>query len=195
MTDGRATRPLAGGLALLERAIGYTLGNLRLVPQAALRYRTPCPEWDVGALLAHLHDSFAALQEAIDPGGIGLRPVADHAGRPADLVAELRGQASRLLGAWTVADDDLAAVGGCPVPASIVTSVGAIEIAAHGWDVGRACGNDRSIPPGLAGELLALAPLFVTSTDRPDRFAAPVPVPPDARPGDRLVAFLGRDPG
>jgi len=189
------TEPLAGGVALLERAIGYTLGNLHLVTWPALRRRTPWLEWDLGGLLAHMNDSLAALQEAVDPGGIGLSPIADHRGQSADLVAELRGRACRLLGAWTVTDHDRASVAGCPVPAIVVTSVGAIEVAVHGWDVGQACGHNLSIPAGLAGELLALAPLFVTGTDRPGRFAAPVPVPPDASPGDRLVAFLGREPG
>jgi uncharacterized protein (TIGR03086 family) len=75
-----------------------------------------------------------------------------------------------------------------------VTSVGAVEIAVHGWDVAQACGHPRPIPPQLAKELLRLAPLLVTDADRPGRFAAPVAVPAHASPGDRLVAFLGRDP-
>jgi hypothetical protein len=40
--------------------------------------------------------------------------------------------------------------------------------------------------------MLALSPLLVTS--RAGLFAPPVEVPPQAGPGDRLVAYLGRHP-
>jgi hypothetical protein len=69
-----------------------------------------------------------------------------------------------------------------------------VEVAVHGWDVARACGVDRPIPPALAGELLELCPLLVDDADRPGRFGPPADPSRWARPGDRLVAFLGRCP-
>lgn len=98
-----ATAPLIGGLGLLERAVGYTLGSLRLVTPAAMSWATPCRDWDLDALLHHMVDSFAALQEAADVGHIDLaphghghgydsgdpaghpawHPAGDHAGHPA----------------------------------------------------------------------------------------------------------------
>ena len=48
------------------------------------------------------------------------------------------------------------------------------------------------IPPALAARMLGLCPLLVVS--RAGLFAPPVDVPPGACPGDRLVAYLGRDP-
>jgi uncharacterized protein (TIGR03086 family) len=195
MTESRAAATLFGATGLLERAISYTLGNLHNVTSAAFAYPTPCREWDLSALLAHMNDSLVALQEAIDLGRVGLSPVSDEAGRPADPVAALRERAGRLLAACADAGGDLVSVGGCPVPTSIVTCAGAVEVAVHGWDVAQACGHGRPIPPRLAGELLRLSPLLVTSGDRPGRFAAPVTVPPRASQGDRLIAFLGRRPG
>jgi uncharacterized protein (TIGR03086 family) len=194
MTESRAAATLFGGIALLERAIGYTLGNLHNVTSAALSHPTPCRDWDLTALLAHMNDSLLALHDAIDLGRVDLSPVADHADPAADPVAALRDRAGRLLGACAGTDDDLVSVGGCPVSASIVTSAGAVEIATHGWDVAQACGRPRPIPPELAGELLQLSPLLVTGSDRPAQFAAPVDVSPHASASDRLVAFLGRDP-
>ncbi len=76
----------------------------------------------------------------------------------------------------------------------VVAATGAVEVAVHGWDVSRACRQDRPVPPALAGDLLELCLLLVGAADRPTRFAAPVPVPPRASPSDRLVAFLGRQP-
>jgi uncharacterized protein (TIGR03086 family) len=84
-------------------------------------------------------------------------------------------------------------VGGLPLPAGIVACTGAVEIAVHGWDVSAALGRGGNIPPGLATRLLALSPLLATS--REGLFAAAVPVSPGASPGDRLLGYLGRDPG
>ncbi|OLB74597.1 MAG: TIGR03086 family protein [Actinobacteria bacterium 13_2_20CM_2_71_6] len=192
MTDRRATAALIGGIALLERAVNYTLGSLHLVTPEALGYPTPCRDWDLRALLRHLDDSFLALHEAIDIGHVDLDvPGGDPAGDP---VAGLRNRACQLLGAWTAAGRDTVSIAGRPLTTALMTSTGAIEVAIHGWDVARACGGGHPIPASLAEEMLELSPLFVTGADRPIRFAVPVAVSPLAGPADRLVAFLGRHP-
>ena len=179
MTGERATAPLIGGVELLERAIGYTLGNLPLVTRVAMSRPTPCRDWDLRALLKHIDDSEAAGDWTVD----------------ADPVAGLRDRAHRLLDAWTRADGHkVISIAGCPLPVSILTSTGALEVAVHGWDVARACRQHRPIPPLLARDLLELAPLLVTGVDRPARFAAPVQVSPLASPSEQLIAHLGRDP-
>jgi uncharacterized protein (TIGR03086 family) len=109
-------------------------------------------------------------------------------------VAGLRARGCQLLGALAGGDDNLVWVGDLPVPMRIVTSAGAIDVAVHGWDVGRACGTGGAIPEQMAEDMLSIAPLLVTGADRPGRFAAPIPVPGEASACDRLVAFLGRDP-
>ena len=88
----------------------------------------------------------------------------------------------------------MTSVGGCPVPSSLVTGAGAIEVAVHGWDVAVACGQQRPLPEQLAEELLDCSLLLVLPADRPVRFAAPVEVSPWSTAGDRLLAFLGRRP-
>jgi uncharacterized protein (TIGR03086 family) len=201
---GNHPAPLLGGLGLLERALGYTLGGLRLVTPGALSRPTPCAGWDLRALLAHLDDSLAALHEAAPPATTAppetVPPVLHEAApRPAaDPVRRLRDRACQVLGAWTAAaasgDVPEASVGGLPLTAGLLTGVGAMEVAVHGWDVARACGADRPIPPSLADELLDLATVIVDDADRPTRFGPAVPVHPAAGPAARLVAFLGRDP-
>jgi uncharacterized protein (TIGR03086 family) len=49
------------------------------------------------------------------------------------------------------------------------------------------------IPAGLAARMLRLSPLLVAG--REGLFAVPVEVPAQASPGDRLVGYLGRNPG
>ena len=193
-SPGAAT--LSGGVALLERAVSYTLGQLHVVTRADLSRPTPCADWDLRGLLLHLDDSLAALQEALVVGQV------EAPGRvygPADsavaLVGALRGRACRLLGALAEAGDDLVWVGGFPIPASVVTSAGAVDIAVHGWDVARACGRAQPIPGQLAEDMLEISRLLVSEADRPVRFAAAVPVPREASASDRLLGYLGRNPG
>jgi uncharacterized protein (TIGR03086 family) len=194
MTD-RATAALIGGVALLERAMGYTLGSLQLVTSSTLRWPTPCAGWDVQAMLIHMADSLDVLCAAVDAGHIDdPSPVLEHSNADA-LVSAVRGRACRLLGAWAGADEpDVVSIYGQSLSRTIVATTGAIEVAVHGWDLARGCGHDRTIPAGLAEDLGQLAPLVVTHQDRPHRFGYPIAVPRDATPSDRLVAFLGRDP-
>jgi uncharacterized protein (TIGR03086 family) len=180
---------------LLERAINYTVGSLHSVTRAALSRPTPCREWDLLALLAHMNDSLSALQEASEIAAVHLRPIDDERELGTDPVATLRDRACSLLGAWSNASAERTIrIGGCPLLTDVVTGTGAVEIAVHGWDVARACGQHRPIPPPLAAELLAFARTVVGEADRPYRFAPAVQVSPLASPGDRLVAFLGRRP-
>ena len=184
------------GVALLERAVNYTLGSLRLVTTQALTRGTPCQGWDLRALLEHMNDSLLALYEAMHLGRVDVAVPEDPADPAADLVAGLRSRACRLIGACTAPHGpDIVTIAGHPLTSCIVTSAGAIEVAVHGWDVAEACGEGRPLPPPLAEELLDLAPLLVTDADRPGRFAPAVDVPRPASPSDRLIAFLGRHPG
>jgi uncharacterized protein (TIGR03086 family) len=192
--DASAEAPVLDGVGLLERAISYALGSLSLVTPEAMANPTPCRDWDLRALLRHLHDSLTALHEAVCAGRIEL-----DGGEPdspyGDPVTALRSRAGELLGTCARTDHpDVVSVAGHPLATGLVLGVGAVEVAVHGWDVARACGVDRKIPVALAEELLPLLPFLVTDADRPARFAAPVALPLSAGPGDRLLAFLGRDP-
>lgn len=194
-----ASAASAAGVALLERAVGYTLGNLRLVTAQTLACPTPCREWDLHALLGHLADSMVALISAVQPAGV---PVI---GDGEDVVSVVRGLAGHLVGVWSGAPAPPTAAldgsvlgggpaGGAVLTRGIVSGTGAIEVAVHGWDIARACGARRPIPAALADEMLDLAVLLVTDAERPILFGAPVPVSDQAEMSDRLVAFLGRDP-
>ncbi len=195
MLGDHATAALLDGVGLLERALGYTLGSLLLVTADAMTRRSPCRDWDLRALLAHMNDSLEALQEAADVGYIGLAAPQDYGDPSLDPVSTLRNRACRMLGAWADAQDrEPVSVAGLPLTTGAVVTTGAVEVAVHGWDVAQACGRPRTIPSALAEELLPLADLLVTDADRPSRFAAPVAVPPAAGPETRLLAFLGRRP-
>jgi uncharacterized protein (TIGR03086 family) len=193
-----------GATGLLAGAIGYTLGVCALAGPHDMALPTPCADWNLAMLLAHLSASMADLETAIRAGALDLeRPPDDAVGDP---VETLRDRAAQLLWAAYGYDDPgrFVAVSGLPVPVGLVACTGAVEIAVHGWDVsaargGAGCAGARPIepidpiPPALATRMLQLCPLLVAG--REGLFAGPVEVPAQASPGDKLVAFLGRDPG
>jgi uncharacterized protein (TIGR03086 family) len=185
----------SGAIALLASAISYALGACTQVVPGELTRPTPCAEWNLEALLAHLARSMADLESALRTGHLDLDPP-EPAPEPddGDAVEVLRDQAANLLFACYAhhGPERFVLVGGLPLPAGIVACTGAVEIAVHGWDVSAARGRGGSIPPALATRLFGLGPLLVTG--REGLFGAPVHVPAQASPGDQLVAYLGRTP-
>src|SRR5436305_7845725 len=112
--------PLIGSVALLERAVGYALDSLLLVTPAAMGNRTPCPAWDLQALLGHLEESLTTLGEALGTGRLGLGPPPAADPVAADPVAAIGDRARLLLSAWSGAlDHDLITVADCPVSTTV----------------------------------------------------------------------------
>jgi uncharacterized protein (TIGR03086 family) len=186
----------SGAIALLASAISYALGACVQVAPGEMTLPTPCPDWDLEALLAHLAASMADLESALRTGHLDLElddPAAPDPDGDAP-VEVLRDRAANLLFACYAhhGPGRLVLVGGLPLPAGIVACTGAVEIAVHGWDVCMARGRGGPIPPALATRMLRLGPLLVTG--REGLFGAPVQVPSQAGPGDQLVAYLGRNP-
>jgi uncharacterized protein (TIGR03086 family) len=194
MNAGATSTVVTGGVALLERAMSYTLGGLLLVTPETMSNPTPCSEWDLRALLLHMNDSLLTMHEAIAVGHVG--PECDFGDPVLDPVASLRNRGCQMIGAWANARDpaDISIADRLLSP-GIVAAAGAVEVAVHGWDVARACGQDRPVPSALAEELLELCPLFVRDADRATRFAPRLDLSLSLdSPSDRLVAFLGRRP-
>jgi uncharacterized protein (TIGR03086 family) len=178
---------------LLERAIGYSLGAVRVVSADVLAARTPCADWDLGALLHHVNDSLELLHRCI---GAGLDGPAGSVWSAADPVGVFRARATRLIGACGShrPTHHAVRVGRYPLAIGPIAATGALEVAVHGWDISRATDETRPIPSELADDLLWLCPPLVVDAGRHRLFAPPVPLPPTASASDRLVAFLGRDP-
>lgn len=178
------------GVELLERAIGYTRGNLALVTDDLLDRPTPCARWRLGQLLDHMADSLDAFTEA-SSGLVPLDP-APAGGTPVEV---LRTKACALLGAWSSPAAAMVQVGaaGAVLAAPLLLPAGALEITLHGWDVGRAVGADVPLPEGLAAALLPVAHALIGPADRGRRFG------PEVQTGSAgavapLLGFCGRSP-
>jgi uncharacterized protein (TIGR03086 family) len=187
-----------GAITLLAGAIRYALGECALVARGELALATPCAEWHLGTLLDHLGESLADLETAIRTGHLDQgRPPERAPGDPVELIRERA--AALLCAAYDLGPAGaFIGVAGLPMPAGLVACTGAVEIAVHGWDVsasraGAGRGENRPVPAGLATRMLRLCPLLVAG--RESLFAGPVEVSAETAPGDRLVGYLGRDPG
>ena len=62
----------AGAIALVASAIRYALGACAQVASGEMTLPTPCAEWDLAALLAHLAASMADVESAIRTGYLDL---------------------------------------------------------------------------------------------------------------------------
>ena len=63
--------PMSRGRELLESAVSYALAGAALGTPQLLHRPTPCPGWDLVALLNHVSDSIGVLYEAITAGDAG----------------------------------------------------------------------------------------------------------------------------
>ncbi|WP_424186423.1 TIGR03086 family metal-binding protein [Actinokineospora sp. G85] len=136
---------------------------------------TPCAGFSVADLLAHL-DEVAGLQE---------RPPTD----PAATADRVRALAARwsVPGAWA---------GAGPFDLSNATwgRIVLTELVVHGWDLARATGQPIAFPDETVRLCLDHVTEFLPSAPVPELWGPPVPVAPDARLLDRVLAATGRDP-
>uniref|UniRef100_UPI003F492A38 TIGR03086 family metal-binding protein n=1 Tax=Nonomuraea bangladeshensis TaxID=404385 RepID=UPI003F492A38 len=198
MIDQYALAALVRGRSLAERATSFLRFTVSQVTTDDLTRPTPCHQWDLRMLLAHVNDSLATLTEGLENGRLDLEEGPLPLGN-ADVLVEVRHLTNRLLESWMSSgndsDDRLIQVAGTPLHSLLLAGTGALEIAVHGWDIATACGLRRDIPAALATDLYAFARFAVAPSDRNPQFAEPVPVPEAATPSARLVAYLGRTPG
>ena len=165
-----------------------------------LKRPTPCGDWDLAALLAHMtvqHRGFAAAARG---GGqdLGLwnpdsvrdaqDPVSDYAAAAHDVVAAF-------VEADPASQFALPELG-TSVPAEMAIGFHLIDYAVHGWDVAATLGAPFTLPDDVVAAAL---PLALAVPDGDFRNMANAPFGP-AQTGDsptdfdRLLRHLGRDP-
>lgn len=177
---------LAGAVELLDQSLAYNRGALAEVRPDHLGLITPCRGWPLALLLAHMDDGLDAYTQAAT-GQVSLV-----AYRSPSTIASIRDKACALLGWWLDHPPVEVGVGDLQLPSQTLVAAAALEIAVHGWDLQVTLGGPAAVPEDLAGSLLTIARIVVGEADRDGCFGPPVPVAPDARASQQLVAFLGR---
>ncbi|MFF7870069.1 TIGR03086 family metal-binding protein [Streptomyces qaidamensis] len=160
---------------------------------------TPCPEYAVRNMLAHLAGLAVAFRDA---GRKDLGVTTDT--RPDSTVPELgpgwREELPRVLGEMAEAWRDPAAwtgmtrAGSVDLPGEIAGLVATDELVVHGWDLARATGQRYEPDPDA---LRVCHDFLAASVDDPDRgaiFGPVVTVGPEASLLARAVGLSGRDP-
>jgi len=174
---------------------------LRTVPPDRFAAPTPCPDYDVEALRHHVLGWLPVFAAALaDPDGAAPRPDPQTHQAPADpdaAAAEVTDAAQRMTKALDggVADRPVQLLGAA-LPGSAVVGMVLGEVIAHGWDLARAADRPWNPDPVAVRSALATMGGMITPEFRGHGkgFGAEVPVPADAAPLDRLLAFTGRDP-
>jgi uncharacterized protein (TIGR03086 family) len=160
---------------------------------------TPCGDYTVADLLAHVMGLTIAFRDAADKKG---SPAQDaEPGRAAldpDWREELPGRLLAMAAAWhsPQAWEGFTKVGGGTMPATIAGQAGLNELVIHGWDLARGTGQPYGadeVSARAAVEFLTLASAAAEPGQR-GPFGPAVEIPTSAPVLDRAVALSGRDP-
>jgi uncharacterized protein (TIGR03086 family) len=166
-----------------------------------LGHPTPCPKYDVAALIDHLveagHRAAALGRGQAPPPGDGFPHV-----ELCDAPGQLRSAAERAAQAWgEVASLSLR----CTMPwgeeytGAALVDMYLAELAAHAWDLAWATGQLDKLDPSLAlpaleGARATIKPQYRNMVEPGAPFGAEVFPAPGASDWERLAAFMGRDP-
>jgi len=185
---------------LHRRALQVTVDVVNKVQADQLGLPTPCAEWDLGQLLAHMvgqNHGFAAAArgERSDEGIFAPRPVGDgpaglHEASAQDLAAAFAEEGLLEREVW------LAEIKLGPVfPAPVAISFHLVDCVAHGWDVAQAI----DVPVEFDAEVLATALSIARRVpDGPNReepgsaFGPGLALAPGAGAFDEILGLLGR---
>jgi uncharacterized protein (TIGR03086 family) len=180
---------------LIDEGYGWAGKRIATVHPSDLAAPTPCTEWNLRQLLNHVLGALDLhLNAAAGVAGdrSGLQPDTDRFGAaPAAAFAALVDTGTRIWREPGVLDRTATLPMG-PVPGSALAMLHLTEVLVHGWDVGRATGENAEIPAELAEPALEFSRRFATDAHRGTAFAAELST--GDTPGERLVAFLGRRP-
>jgi uncharacterized protein (TIGR03086 family) len=184
-----------------RRAVELSRSIVATVTQAQLRLPTPCAEWDLGALLAHMSVQHHGFARAVDGEHTEL---ADWHPTPVDAdPAGLYGKAADRVIASFGADGTSARTvylpevrDGITVPGRVAMSFHFVDYVVHAWDVAATLGR----PVEFDDDLLAAANVVAAqvpddeASRRPGMAFGPKIASPTDDELDRLLTALGRAP-
>jgi uncharacterized protein (TIGR03086 family) len=183
-------------MTLLRGVLSKTADLVDAVPVSAWDRSTPCPDYDVRALLGHIvgwSEMFAAAAQGEVFEGDPTAVVAD-----ADAGARFRAAADRIVSGWESlgVDRTVQLTRGRDVPGPMVVVMTATEYLTHGWDLATGAGLPVPYSDAEADEALARVEKTLSPEFRGEgkAFGEIVPVPDDAPAMDRFIAFVGRHP-
>lgn len=176
--------------ALTELAELFAGTAARITPEQ-LDHKTPCSEYTVGQLLAHLGgilpDSARAARKLPRPAEATALTEPAAIGESALLAA----------GAWQepAAMDGTTDFGPGELPAQFAAAITLQELALHGWDLARATGADYRPGDAAAQAVLGVVEQISEQARSNGGYGPAVTAPADATVFERALAASGRNPG
>jgi len=159
-----------------------------------LSFRTPCPDFDVAALLSHLAVWVQVFDASVNDGEVEFDPRSHHiaSGWP-ELFDTAR--VNILKGLTTRGIDRAMTMTATPLAGEFVLNMMLCEYIAHGWDLAMAMGRPQPFSEREATVALEAVTAILRPEYRgPNMFDTMVEVPTDAPAIDRFVGFIGRVP-
>jgi uncharacterized protein (TIGR03086 family) len=181
-------------IAQLKAAQDSVVATLRWAEEDQWTEQTPCPDWDVRALVNHLitgNERFVVRLAGEQPG-----PPPDRSDATTkDLVEAYERTGAEVLDAfqqpavtqrvsqWPIG----------PLQGTDVLGLKITETLVHGWDLQQALGITIDFDAATIAEAHAWSePMLARIPEGRNPFGTPQGAPPDAPPLDRLAALLGR---
>jgi uncharacterized protein (TIGR03086 family) len=180
---------------LVRRASSATGAVIARIGGQDWQRPTPCSEWTVRDIVEHL----VANNRRNAAQARGQAPAQDNA-VDGDLAGAFADSADACMAAIAPEDVldrefDLGRVG--MLPGRVALSIHFADTLVHGWDLAVARGEEHRLDDSLAEVALRITSKFPDAPHvRGDgaAFAQPVEAHAGAGPGERLLAWLGRDP-
>jgi uncharacterized protein (TIGR03086 family) len=182
-------------ITLLEGVLAKTGDVIDGVGDDQWDLPTPCPDYDVDALVSHIVGWVQVFASASNGTRFDGDPSTIERGEsPGD---DFRASSARLVAGWRDGgvDRDVPMLGG-ETPGAMVMNMTLMEYLGHGWDLAAATGQRVPFTDAEAEQVLARAEQTLPPQYRgPDQaFGDIVEVPADASGVERFVGFMGRDP-
>ena len=186
----------------VRAAADLAAGPLRAVTPDQLLAATPCPDYDVRAVIDHLAwaavlSQRSATRTPFEHDWSSLTPAPFLDGLPVEQwAAAVPAELETAADAWAdpAAWEGETLMGSAPMPAAVVGPMMLTEFVLHGWDLARAIGFRYDVPAELGeATLAAVQPLAQMGRDG-GWYGPEVPVPADAAAFDRALGLTGRNP-
>ncbi|MFI6486946.1 TIGR03086 family metal-binding protein [Streptomyces sp. NPDC050564] len=195
--DDSPVDPPVDRVGLLAGVLAKTGDLVEGVGADRLSLPTPCHDYDVQTLVDHLVGWLLLFESGCHGRSYDGDPGQYKCG--ADPAAEFRAAAAGLVAGWESYgfDREVAVTGSRKLPAETVFDMTLMEYLTHGWDLAVATGRAVPFTEEEAAQTLNRAKATLPPQYRGENmpFGEIVPVDENAPAMDRLVAFLGREPG
>lgn len=181
---------------LLDGILTKTADLIAGVPPARRHHPTPCPDYDVAAMVDHLVGWVKGFEAAATGRPLDVDPSTAPTGD--DPAGEFRASAHRLVAGWRDNGlDRTVSLAGGETPGEMAFNITLMEYLTHGWDLAVGSGQPVPFTADEAEQVLARAERTLPAQHRGPgmAFGEIVPVAADAPALDRLIGFMGRDPG